>query len=148
MFSMLKTIILSAGLFISVTTFSETIELVDGTIIVGDVTSLNGGVYLINTSSLGQVRIEQSKVRSISKGKVVSSSGNDLSINSIVNIPKAMTAIQTLQNDPQIKAILADPELMRLISSGDLNALQSNPKIQGLMANPNVRSITTEIIGK
>ncbi|WP_163831891.1 hypothetical protein [Spartinivicinus ruber] len=145
---MLKTIILSAGLFISVTTFSETIELVDGTIIVGDVTSLNGGVYLINTSSLGQVRIEQSKVRSISKGKVVSSSGNDLSINSIVNIPKAMTAIQTLQNDPQIKAILADPELMRLISSGDLNALQSNPKIQGLMANPNVRSITTEIIGK
>ncbi|MDE1463396.1 hypothetical protein [Spartinivicinus poritis] len=44
---------------------------------------------------------------SIRKGKVISSTGNDLS-NSIVNIPKAMTAIQTLQNDPQMKAILAD----------------------------------------
>lgn len=61
MLSILKTIILSGELFLSVTTFSETIELVDGTIIFGYVNSLNGEVYLMNTPSLGQLRIEQRK---------------------------------------------------------------------------------------
>ncbi|MCX4027268.1 hypothetical protein H0A36_18310 [Endozoicomonas sp. SM1973] len=148
MLSALKSITLTTGLLFCIATQAATIELVDGTRILGEIKSLNDGVYVIDTPSLGQMRIEQKKVRSISKDKAATA--NNLSIDSIrqslINSPETMKAILALQNDPQVKAILADPELMQLINSGNMNALQNNPKIQQLMTNPEVQSITKQIL--
>ncbi|WP_163831180.1 hypothetical protein [Spartinivicinus ruber] len=145
-----KSIILATGLLLSTVSLADTIELTDGSRLSGEIKSLNDGIYVINTSSLGQVRIEQSKVRTISKGQSTTNTLNGLSLDvikhSITNNPDTLKTILALQNDPQVKAILADPELMKLISNGDLNALQSNQKIQQLMTSPEVQAITRQIL--
>ena len=61
---------------------------------------------------------------------------------SIVNNPSAMAKIETLQNDPLVQDILNDEATMRALSAGDLNTLMNDPKIKALMEHSTVRDIT------
>ena len=53
-----------------------------------------------------------------------------------------MALINSLQNDPQVQAILTDPELMQAIYAGNIEALLNNPKLKDLADNPTIKSIT------
>jgi len=61
---------------------------------------------------------------------------------SIINDPNAMAKIETLQNDPLVQDILNDEATMRALSAGDLNTLMNDPKIKALMEHSTVRDIT------
>lgn len=71
--------------------------------------------------------------------------------NAIANMQGALLAdeqsrqqVLSLQDDPQVKAILDDPATMRAVQSGDLGVLMSDPKLRALLDNPTVRSLVDQ----
>lgn len=58
--------------------------------------------------------------------------------------PKSREQVLSLQDDPQVKAILDDPATMRAVQSGDLGALMNDPKLRALLDNPTVRGLVDQ----
>jgi hypothetical protein len=121
------------------------IELTDGSMITGQVLSLNNGVYLIRSDSLGTIKIEESKIRAI---RSKSSGTNASSIQGIGALQKKMLndseildMVQSLQNDPDFQKALEDPEIMKAVKAGDIPALTANPKFMKLLDNATVKEI-------
>ena len=141
----------------------QTITLRDGGIISGDVLSLSDGLYRIKTGSLGILAIPQSEVVSIesidakqngiddraadASSDARSSGSEAVSVlqGSIVNNPRLMEMVQSLQSDPALQNVLQDPQLMQSIFSGDLDALADDPQIIELMNHDAVRVISKEL---
>lgn len=127
------------------------IELTDGSIITGEILSLNNGVYTIRTGSLGTLKINDAKVRSIRPQNTATSrqSGQtgDVKIlqDKMMSDQEIMGMIQSLKDDPQFIKILEDPEIMNAVKSGDTAALMANPKFLQLLHNPTVRDIQQKI---
>ena len=61
---------------------------------------------------------------------------------SIVKNPNAMAKIEALQNDPLVKNILNDEATMRALNAGDLNTLMNDPKIKALMRHSTIHDLT------
>jgi len=128
------------------------IELTDGSVITGEVLSLNSGVYTIRTGSLGTIKIDDAKVRAIRPPGPASSSrpsGTSSEARSLqdkmMSDQEVMSMIQSLKDDPQFMKILEDPEIMNAVSSGDTAALMANPKFLQLLHNPTVRDIQQKV---
>jgi hypothetical protein len=132
---------------------AATVVLRDGTVIQGEVKSLQEGVYTIETASVGTLHVPAREVRSIEEGgKSPSASGAgqpakgsspalDAVKSQIIADPKLLATVLALQNDPEVLAVLADPEVTKAIAEGDYNTLMSNAKIVALMQNPKLREI-------
>jgi len=135
---------------------AETLELNDGTVIQGEIKSLQNGVYTVETSALGTVRVPQQNVRTIdqSSGDTAGSPARE-SLPSqpeieamqlrIIQDPNLLAMLLSLQNDPEVQAILADPEIMGALAAGDLAALMDHPKIIALTRNAHVREFMGEV---
>lgn len=130
------------------------IELNDGSVIAGELLSLSGGIYTIKSDSLGTVRIEEAKVRTVRSKTPVSSGslpGGGASVQAgpltdrMMNNNEIMTMIQGLQDDPDFKKILADPEVMQAVMNSDIAALMSNPEFMKLLDKPAVRDIREKV---
>lgn len=130
------------------------IVLRDGSRIRGEVLSMQNGLYSIRTESMGTIQLGSRQIQSItSLGVPVpgdspmadTSASSKAAVDSIksgiVNNPGVLSIIMALQNDPQMKAILADPEIMQAVQNLDLQALGNNPKIKALMNNAQVKRI-------
>lgn len=77
--------------------------------------------------------------------------GNDAGNDAVTGLQGALLAnpssrdqVMSLQDDPQMQAILNDPALMRAVQSGDLGALMNDPRIQALESNPTVRGLVEQ----
>ena len=139
------------------TSESATVTLKDGSVVQGTVSTLKNGVYTITSQSLGQITIAQSDVQSIRYGKNTTgaTSPGAAHAEEIQQIQRGlagdsvtMSMISELQNDPQLKAILADPEIMRAVSTGDLTTLMANEKVMALMNNADIKAITGKVTGQ
>ena len=121
------------------------IELIDGSIITGEVQSLSSGVYTIKSNSLGTIKLEETKVRAIrtkSPGAGDGSSGEMKALQGkMMSDTEIMHLIQSLQNDPDFKKILEDPEIMKAVNAGDVASLTANPRFLKLLDNPTVQEI-------
>ncbi len=135
------------------------IELSDGSVISGRIISFENGVYTVASPSLGRLRLKDSEILSIR-----SNPGSSRAMQStpqmpdadqagqsfsgierrIVGDPKVFSLVMSLQQDPQILAILNDPAIMRAIAARDVEALRNNPKIRELERNP----VIQEILGR
>ena len=132
---------------------SSRFELNDGSVIIGDLETVDGGVFVVNSPTLGQVRIEQQRVRSMTPMGAGAATGGqpDLSAQvqqmqqQMVGDPAIMGMITALQDDPELRAAVADPRLMGLIMSGDLDRLQNEPEFQRLMQHPGIRAIIDRV---
>jgi hypothetical protein len=149
---MIRTIVLSllmTGIMAVTSSAAEIkeIELTDGSVITGEILSLNSGVYTIRTGSLGTLKIDDAKVRAIRPQSTSSSrqSGQTGDVKSLqdkmMSDQEVMSMIQSLKDDPQFNKILEDPEIMKAVSMGDTAALMANPKFLQLLHNPTVRDI-------
>ena len=129
------------------------IVLIDGSVIVGELESLTNGVYTIKTATLGALKVEDARIKTIrntSGGMAgpVKASGQQ----EIMAIQQDMIAdgsiiqlILALQSDPDFQEALQDESIMMAINSGDLNALMTNPKIEKLMEKSSVQEIKRKL---
>ena len=134
------------------------IELSDGSRITGEVISFDGSTWIIQSDSMGQLKIESSKVRSIqaqgttgqnqtgssSSGYQVGQEDIQAMQQSIMANQELLNMIMNLHDDPEIQAILKDPEIMRAVDSGDVSALMANPKFMLLLEKAEIQAITNE----
>jgi hypothetical protein len=131
------------------------IELMDGSVISGEVLSLNNGIYTVRSGSLGIMKLEESRVRTIrAKSSSMnaqpeqnsSSPGEIQSLQQkLMGDKEIMGLIQTLQSDPEFQKILEDPEVMKAVNSGDVAALTANPKFMKLLNNATVQEIEKKV---
>lgn len=128
----------------------QDIELSDGSVVRAEVVSMDNGIYVLRSESLGRIEMPAAKISSISSGKAAQQSNAvspttvqiDGIRKSIINDPEAMNKIQSLQGDPVVQNILNDADTMRAISAGDLGTLMNDPKIKALMQHSTVQELT------
>jgi len=129
------------------------IVLTDGSIIVGELMSLTNGIYTIKTETLGELKIEDARVKIIRNNSVrMEGSENTSAHKEILAAQQKMIMdesiiqlILALQNDPDFQDVLQDESIMMAIRSGDFNALMTNPKIMKLMNNSSVQEIQRKL---
>ena len=125
------------------------IDLVDGTIISGNLVSFTNGVYTINSTTLGTIKIKEANVRSIHTKTSAAKTPPDITTQTgvqslqqrMVADEQIMKMITTLLQDPEFHEILQDEALMKAISSGDIDTLKSNSKMQKLLDKSTVEQI-------
>ena len=139
---------------------SPTIELKDGSRIEGEIKGIENGVYTVVSPSLGTLHVAQSNiVRIVYSGDASNAAGSsaksparddamsrdvqDLQTR-LAQDPAAMQSIMSLQNDPQIQAVLSDPVIMKAVQEGDFMSLLTNPKIQALESNEHLKQLIQE----
>jgi hypothetical protein len=131
------------------------IELKDGSVICGEIVSFKGGIYTLKSSTLGTVKIEESKIRVIrfkpsvkAKGKQKNSAqtSSKAKVQALQQLmmgdKEIVSMILSLLNDPEVQKILEDPSIIKAVNSGDIEALISNPKFMKLLDNPAVKDIS------
>lgn len=140
---------------------TASVHLQDGSTIRGEVVSLAGGSYQIQTQTLGVLTIPQHNIKMVEFGAsnntaspatdsapdVTSAENAQMAAitSRLQNSPALLGDIQALSNDPAIMAIVKDPEIQRLIASGDYASLMANPKMRKLMGNAKIRDITSKL---
>ena len=130
------------------------IELKDGSVILAEVVSLEGNTFTLHSDTLGTIQLERSKIKSIRQkgqeaatapdGKGLSSFANGQVKNlqeKIVSNKASVDTILSLQDDPDIKAVLEDPDILKAATSGDISALMANPKFMKLLSKPEIQDI-------
>ncbi len=129
------------------------IELKDGSRITGEVVSLSSGVYTIKSESLGTIKLEESKVRSMKSPSAAPAPGaakaSPDDINALqtrmMSDKEIMALIESLKDDAEFKKLLEDPAVMKAVQSGDVAALTANPDFVKLLDNPTVKQIEKKV---
>ena len=150
-------------LFIGIFYFSITgastlnrFELVDGSVIQGEILSYSRGVYRINSDVLGTISLPEEKIRAIKparkSGSQVNNSNGPNEPNSgaqkidqmqdrMLKDPETVRLIEELKNNPSVQTILQDEDLMKAIAQGNLNRVGEDPKIKALMNDKTIEKI-------
>ena len=131
------------------------IELNDGNIIIGEISNFNNGIYSIASDGMGQLKIEESRIKQISSANsnqittpteplanTLSSENINALANKMMSDKETVGMIASLQNDPQFQAIINDPEIINAVKSGDSASLMSNEKFMQLKDNPTIQKIS------
>jgi hypothetical protein len=142
------------------------VVLKDGSQIQGKIISYQDGIYVIRSASLGELKLADHQVQSISTmaARAPVASSNNAQIKpmktaerslmsgsleqiqaQIASDPSIMSSVVELQSDPEMQALLADPEVMRAIQQFDLEALSRNPRIQKLMRSQKFKEIESRV---
>ena len=149
-------LLLFLNIFISVALANKLskIELVDGSIIVGEVSGINNGKYTVNSQEMGVLQIEESRIRRIiltdaginpgltqPRANELSSDKVETIKNKILGDKETMGMVSSLQNDPQFQEIINDPEIINALKSGNAANLINNEKLMRLKNNPIIQEI-------
>ena len=59
----------------------------------------------------------------------------------IQNDGEIMNLVRSLQDDPEMRAILEDPSVLGAVQAGDVDALVANPAFMKILNNPRIREI-------
>ena len=144
--SLLMTGVLATG---SAAAEIKEVELIDGSVITGEVLSLSSGVYTIRTGSLGTLTIDDTKVRAIRPQSSSSPSPRAGDVKTLqdtmLSNTEVMGLITSLKDDPQFTKALEDPEVLNAVSSGDIASLMANPRFLELLHNPTVQEIQHKV---
>jgi hypothetical protein len=137
---------------------STEIQLIDGSVISGEIISFKEGVYTLRSNSLGSIIIDESQITMIrmdSQGATAReplNASNESIDNTIQSLqksmfqnPQIMEMIQALQNDPEIQSLIQDEGIIGALSAGDINNLMANPELIKLLENPSIQQIQKEI---
>ncbi len=125
----------------------EEIELNDGSLIFGEIVTLEDNIYTVKSIGLGTVHIEKSKIRAIRLKSNTDITRKQLKAleQRMLNDDEILTMLLALENDSAFKEIMEDPEIMKGVLSGDISSLMSNPKFIKLLDNPTIQEIRSRI---
>ncbi|MDD4894546.1 MAG: hypothetical protein PHW54_04445 [Candidatus Omnitrophica bacterium] len=134
------------------------IELVDGSVIIGEISGVNNGTYTVNSQGMGFLQIEESRIKQIGSADSRNSPSfpqpqpdgsvqnkADAMTNKMMGDPATVGMVMSLQDDPQLQEILQDPEIMEAIKSGNSASLANNEKFMRLKNNPKIQAIKERI---
>jgi len=151
----------------------QVITLKNGSQIVGQLVSLNNGVYTIKAPIIGNVQASASDVVNItnSNGGIPPGSNNpgqgysnnptsptqsgdipDLNQKiaeeqkQLMSNPESVSILMQMAQDPEIAQLLQDPALVQAVTHHDLQAVESNPRIKQLMDNPKVKEFLKRLM--
>jgi len=120
------------------------VELGDGSVLTGEIISLKDEVLTLKSETLGLVRIDASRIRTIRMEPGSSAAAGNKTEKlrgTMTTDPEIMDMISSLQDNPDVQEVLKDPDLMQAIRSGDIGTLLSNPKFIKLLNNPKIQDI-------
>ncbi len=125
----------------------QEIEFTDGSVIFGEIVTLEEDIYTIKSIGLGTVRVERSKIRAIRPRSNTETTREQLNAldQKMMNDDEILTLLLGIESDPAFKEILEDPEIMKRVLSGDIPGLMSNPKFMKLLDNPTIQEIRSKI---
>ncbi len=135
----------------------QEIELTDGSLITGEVVSMDRGIYTIKTKSLGILKIQSSQIAAIhsqdSRRRDGSSGGGtnpaQSQIKSLESMmmgdQEIMNKIMAMSNDPAFLKVLEDPTIMNAVNAGDISTLLKNPQFLELLNNKRIRNISKKV---
>ena len=130
------------------------LKLNDGSIVKGELISFVEGTYTLKSASLGLLKIESERVGAIESSinstfdgsEANNKHGNLSGIISMLTQDKDIIAmIMSLQNSPDMEAILNDAEVMQAIQTMNFEALEDHPKIKKLMHNSQIKAIQEKV---
>jgi len=133
--------------------------LMDGSVISGEIKSVDGGVYSVQSPSLGAIIIKDSEIRKIEMSNEVSATESAPSTTGspdknqleavqrrILGDDSILNAASALQADPQFQDILNDPSVMEALRAGNIDVLQRNPKVLRLLDDPRMKEINKKVL--
>ena len=132
-----------------------TIELRDGTRIVGVVKEIKDGTYTIESESAGEMTVAETEVRKVEYGvrKTIEQPRQDYIGDvatlqeQIISNPDLMNSVLTeFATDPAFLELLDDKELMKDIENMNLLKLLTNPKLQKLAEQDNVGQLAEKLL--
>ena len=132
-----------------------TIELRDGTRIVGIVKEIKDGTYKIESESAGEMTVAETEVSKVEYGvkKTIKQPRQDYIGDvatlqeQIISSPDLMNSVLTdFATDPAFLALLEDKELMKDIENMNLLKLLTNPKLQKLAEQDNVGQLAEKLL--
>lgn len=132
---------------------NRVVTLKDGSTVQGKIMGIEKGAYIIESSTLGVLRINEGEVVSIaSPGAAVAAgtvqvaqpAGNaelEAVQAKMMSDPALMAELQAIASDPEVVAIISDPAFMQAAQAKDMAAIQANPRTAQLMNNPKIKSL-------
>ena len=132
-----------------------TIELRDGTKIVGIVKEIKDGTYTIESESAGEMTVAEAEVSKVEYGvkKTIKQPRQDYIGDvatlqeQIISSPDLMNSVLTdFATDPAFLELLEDKELMKDIENMNLLKLLTNPKLQKLAEQDNVGQLAEKLL--
>lgn len=127
------------------------IELVDGTVLYGELVYVGKDHWEVLSDTLGTVDLAPDQIKSIEPVEAeptdhgaAPSDFNDQvrhMTNRMKSDPGIMEIIQSLQHDPDFERVMRDPAIIKAIQEGDLNSLLNNPDFLKLLNHPKVQQI-------
>jgi len=140
---------------------AQIIRLKDGNILKGQLVAVDGKIYTIRTSSLGEIRVHMEDIESISRAghagqPPASASGHaaapPLPLNMLqekmLNDPEVRACVDDIMADEQIMSLLENQDLIGTILQGNPQALMENEKIMVLMQNPKMMKLMSLLMAK
>ncbi|HAR45888.1 MAG: hypothetical protein A2X56_00135 [Nitrospirae bacterium GWC2_57_13] len=136
------------------------IVLSDGSTMIGEVVSLQNGLYTVKSPALGTITVPERKIRSIrtlsgsesATGGSATSSVDPAALGQIGSLQKQMMGneeimdlIRSLQDDPDFQKILRDPAVMAAVGKGDIATLTANPAFMKLLNNATIGEIRKKV---
>jgi hypothetical protein len=118
------------------------IELSDGSVINGEITSYINGVYTINSKTFGEIKLESAKV---SKIESVNPPGIEDYRQKVMNNPQNAAVITGLAADPQIQELVKDPQISNAAKAGDIQALMKNEKFMSIVNNSQLQEAVKKL---
>lgn len=123
------------------------VELTDGSVINGEVVSLANGVYTVNSSAFGEIKIDAAKVSKIESVKPSLPSINgkidpatiESYKQSLLNNKENVAALSGLAANPSIQDLAKDPQVVAAAKAGDIQALLNNKKFTDVVSDPDVQ---------
>jgi len=139
-------------LFLTTAAYSgqmSNIQLSDGSTIKAEIVSFANNTYTLNTGSLGEIKIDASKVRRIDTVAMDSAPNMKSELDSVREKMAGNADVQKivggLASDPQFQEITKDPDIINAAKSGDVQALMSNKKFMDLVNHPKVKEIKNKL---
>jgi len=140
---------------------ARVIELSDGSRISGVIVDYRDGIYTIQSETLGRLQLQDAQIRSIQSATQTPRQPNSLDLapstpavagpsvsrqleqlqTRIMAEPEVLSLVMSLQQNPDLLAILNDPLIMQAIMSGHIGTLQEHPKFRQLERNPTLQKI-------
>jgi len=130
------------------------IELTDGSVINGEITSYVGGVYTINTATSGEITVgaaNVSKIESANSPAVSTPISSAVQENGpvqpqvdsyrqqLMSNPGNAAIVTGLAVTPEIQELVKDPQIVEAAKAGDIQALMKKKKFMNIVNSPQVQ---------